>query len=135
SVLKRVTRHSIVWGSGSFGTESKRQLNRDADYRAVRGPLTRAKLRNVGVQCPEVYGDPALLVPFFYWPQVKKEAEVGLVLRWSERSWNALPAGAGVRKIFLKADNIEQVLQQILGCKRIISSSLHGLIIADAYGI
>jgi pyruvyltransferase len=135
SVLKRVTRHSIVWGSGCFGTEAKRQVSRDADYRAVRGPLTRAKLVNVGIRCPEVYGDPALLVPFFYWPTVEITAEVGVILRWSERKWSTIPEGNGVKKIYLKSDNIESVLQDILRCRRVVSSSLHGLIIADAYGI
>lgn len=135
SVMRRVRDDTIVWGSGCFGTEPKKQLNANADYRAVRGPLTRNKLRIAKIPCPEVYGDPALLVPFFHYPQVERTHEVGVILRWSEREWNNCKFGSGIKKIYLKTDKVEEVLDDILSCKKIVSSSLHGLIIADAYGI
>jgi pyruvyltransferase len=135
SVIKRVKEKTVVWGSGSFGTEPKRQLCGEAEYRAVRGPLTRNKLVVAGIDCPRVYGDPALLLPFFFNREIEKTAEIGIVLRWSERKWNGCEFGAGVKKIYLKSEDVEGVLAEILSCKRIISSSLHGLIIADAYSI
>ncbi|WP_146010735.1 polysaccharide pyruvyl transferase family protein [Halomonas heilongjiangensis] len=135
SILKRTTDNSIVWGTGSFGTESKRQVAKEARYLAVRGPLTRTKVMNAGVDCPRVYGDPALLTPMYYWPDVEKKWEVGVVLRWSERKWVKRNFGSGVKKIFLKTEDVESVIKDMLSCKRIITSSLHGLIIADSYGI
>lgn len=135
SVMRRVRDSTIVWGSGCFGTEPRKQLNAHADYRAVRGPLTRNKLRIAKIACPEVYGDPALLAPFFHLPSIEKTHEVGIILRWSERKWNNCSFGDGVKKIYLKTDKVEEVLNDILSCKKIVSSSLHGLIIADAYGI
>lgn len=143
SVLGQVRRHAIVWGAGSFGTElfgrfrgiNVQRFSPMARYCAVRGPLTRNKLRMAGIECPAVYGDPALLVPDYYSPQVDKQYEVGVVLRWSENSWFESPDIPGVRKIFLKTDDVEGTIDAMLSCRRIVTSSLHGLILADAYGI
>lgn len=136
SILSRVQDKSIVWGSGSFGTEQKGQISKEAQYHAVRGPLTRCLVNNVGAKCPDVYGDPALLIPLVYNPDVKKEYEIGVVLRWSEKKWlTEAEVGPGVKIIDLGTDDVEGVLKEMKRCKRILTSSLHGLIIADAYGI
>lgn len=136
SILSRVQDKSIVWGSGAFGTEQRRQISAEAQYHAVRGPLTRCLVNNIGATCPEVYGDPALLIPLVYNPDVAKEYEIGVVLRWSEKKWlTEAEAGPGVKIIDLGTDDVEAVLNAMKRCKRILTSSLHGLIIADAYGI
>lgn len=135
SILARVQDVSHVWGTGSFGTEQTRNISKKAKYHAVRGPLTRSFILNVGAKCPKVYGDPALLTPYLYNPEVEKTHEVGLVLRWSEVEWLKLNPPEGVKIIDLSRGDIEGVLDDILSCKRIVTSSLHGLIIADSYGI
>lgn len=143
SVLAQVRRHAIVWGAGSFGTEQfgkyrgidVQLFSRQARYCAVRGPLTRNKLRMAGIECPPIYGDPALLVPDFYSPQVEKTHEVGIVLRWSENEWFDSLNIQGVRKILLKTDDVEGTIDAMLSCRRLVTSSLHGLILADVYGI
>ena len=135
SVLRYTRPTSIVWGTGSFGDELVKDIPVDADYRAVRGPLTREKILTAGGRCPKVYGDPALLVPLYYSPEVKKTHEVGLVLRWSEQRWKAAEVDPAVRIIDLGTDDVEVVLDAMLSCRRIVSSSLHGLVVADAYGL
>ncbi|UOA28321.1 polysaccharide pyruvyl transferase family protein [Pseudosulfitobacter sp. DSM 107133] len=135
SILNRVRDETVVWGTGSFGPEPPRQINRHATYHAVRGPLTRARVLDKGGACPRVYGDPALLTPLFHRPKVPKTHEIGLVLRWSDTDWLRRSVGDGVRLIDLGTDDVETVLDAMLGCQRIITSSLHGLVIADAYGI
>lgn len=135
SVLSRVQSSSIVWGSGAFGTEQAQQISKKAKYHAVRGPLTRSLVMNQGGKCPAVYGDPALLSPLVYNPSVKIKYDIGLVLRWSETEWLKAKPEAGVKIIDLGTDDIEGVISQMKSCKKIITSSLHGLIIADAYGI
>lgn len=135
SIAKYATPGSTVWGSGFFGDETKKSICTTAKYLSVRGPLTRNLLRIHKVKCPAIYGDPALLVPFFYSPIREKKYKVGIVLRWSEKNWNEIEFGEGIKKIYLGGDEIEPIIDQFLECEAILSSSLHGLIIADAYGI
>lgn len=136
SVVTRARAGSVVWGAGSFGSERRSLFRSDAEYRAVRGPLTRSRLLDVGIDCPRVYGDPALLVPVYFWPETEKTHEVGIVIRHSEHLWrDVAPEGGPVKVIDFGSSDIETVTREILSCRNIISSSLHGLIVADAYGI
>lgn len=135
SIISRATDMSVVWGSGAFGTEIKKHLAPHAKYLAVRGPLTRNLLRIHGIDCPEVYGDPALLMPMVFNPSVQKKYKIGMILRWSEQDWNNTETEEGIKKIYLGTDDVEGTLTDILSCEKIVSSSLHGLILADAYGI
>lgn len=133
SILGHVRDGSIVWGTGSFGTETSANIN--ADYRAVRGPLTRNRIRTLKGECPPIYGDPGLLCPVFYKPKVEKTHEVGVIIRHSEAAWRKSLEKQDILVIDLKTDKIEETIDQICSCKRIVSSSLHGLILSDAYGI
>lgn len=138
SILSHVSDGCVVWGTGSFGTETPKDIAKHAEYRAVRGPLTRNRLEIAKVECPRVFGDPALLVSDYYRPEVEARHEVGVVLRWSESNrFEKLSGGEaeGIKKIILRNDDVEGTLDEILSCKRIVSSSLHGLVIADSYGI
>lgn len=135
SIISRATSMSTVWGSGAFGTELLKNLSPKANYLAVRGPLTRNLLRINGINCPDVYGDPALVMPKVFNPPVQKKFKVGMILRWSENDWNSATEDTDVKKIYLGTDDIEGTLMQILQCETIVSSSLHGIILADAYGI
>ncbi|MCK9795022.1 LicD family protein [Isoptericola sp. 4D.3] len=138
SIINQATARSVVWGSGTYGTEGKDEVSPRARYTAVRGPLTRAKLgahKGFGIQVPEVYGDPALLLPLYYMPEVPITHEYGVVVRWSERRWAKATFGPGVKMIDFARSDVESVVRELLSCRRIVTSSLHGLIVADAYGI
>ncbi|MEA1899070.1 MAG: polysaccharide pyruvyl transferase family protein [Bacteroidota bacterium] len=135
SIISRVNSNSVVWGSGAFGVENENHLTRETKYLAVRGPLTRNLLRIHGGDCPEIYGDPALLLPEVFNPKVEKKYKIGVILRWSEREWNKTEFGHDVKKIYLGTEDIEGTMLDILSCEKIISSSLHGIVLADAYGI
>jgi pyruvyltransferase len=124
-----------VWGAGAFGTEDGWVFGPRATYYAVRGPLSRMRLVTLGIPCPEVYGDPALLAPAYFWPKVPKTHSYGIVARWSERRWHEAEIGPGVRIIDLATTDVEGVIEAMLSCRRIVTGSLHGLVIADAYGI
>lgn len=52
----------VVWGTGLMHPYSK-LVNKPTKVLAVRGPLTKEWLNKNGVNCPTVYGDPALLLP------------------------------------------------------------------------
>jgi pyruvyltransferase len=135
SVLNRANWQSHVWGAGAFGVEDNAVFGPRATYYAVRGPLSRVRLVTLGIRCPEVYGDPALLAPAYFSPKVPKTYQYGIVARWSEPRWHEAEIGPGVRIIDLGTADVEGVIQAILSCRRIVTGSLHGLVIADAYGI
>lgn len=138
SVINQTTDQSIVWGAGTYGTEAKGEAAPHARYTAVRGPLTRDKLGaswGFGIRAPSVFGDPALLLPLYYMPDVPVTHEYGVAVRWSERKWAQASYGPGVKLIDFGSTDVEGVIRDLLSCRRIVTSSLHGLVVADAYGI
>ena len=129
-------RNLEIWGAGLIGDERTMRTKPRAIH-AVRGPLTRAKLENDGIPCPAVYGDPSLLFPLFYTPVVEKRYEIGIVPHYLDQNApdvRRLVNGDGVAVINIKA-GINRVVDQIAQCRLIVSSSLHGLIAAESYGI
>ncbi|MBZ9632336.1 polysaccharide pyruvyl transferase family protein [Salegentibacter sp. LM13S] len=134
SILHHATKHSIVWGSGIIDHE---QEIAEADFRAVRGPQTRGFLLKLGYNCPDVYGDPALLLPKYYNPQVEKKYKIGVVPHYHDYKTAVAFFGdkPGIKVIDLLTMDVEETTREILSCENIISSSLHGLIVAHAYKI
>ncbi|WP_166636552.1 polysaccharide pyruvyl transferase family protein [Salegentibacter sp. 24] len=134
SILHHATTHSIVWGSGIIDHE---QEIAQADFRAVRGPQTRDFLLELGYKCPEVYGDPALLLPKYYNPEVKKKCKIGVIPHYHDYKLavKLFQEDPDIKVIDLLTNDVEEITREILSCENIISSSLHGLIIAHAYKI
>ena len=133
-----VTPNSVIWGSGAISGE-KPLRHKPAKVCAVRGKLTRQYLLKQGVGCPEVYGDPALLLPYVYQPKVEKKYKVGVIPHIHDLD-NSI-----IKKLlqddqfhlikFNNYGNWRTVIDEINMCEMIVSSSLHGLIISDAYNI
>ena len=130
---------SVIWGSGAmFG--NKPLLHKPKKVCSVRGPLTREYLTSQGIDCPEIYGDPALLFPMFYTPQIEKKYKLGIIPHYSDFN---LPHIKDFRDfhpeiLFIKLQNYvswQDIINQICSCEYIVSSSLHGLILSDAYNI
>ena len=133
-----------VWGSGFIIPRSGDIMLRlcNLDVRCVRGHLTLDALRNLGFvrDGQEIaLGDPGLLFPRLLKGSVRKEHEVGVVPHYFDsamgRKLVAALEGIGVHAHFIdvtREDAIE-VVREIGSCERILSSSLHGLITADAF--
>ncbi len=133
SIITAGAQDCTVWGSGLLNTSILNRLNkREIDFRAVRGPVTRAILMDRGFDVPEVYGDPALLTPKFYNPHIEKKYEISLITNMNETK-NTLPEK--VHQINILTDDYKQFVQEIKASKLVISSSLHGIIFAEAYGV
>ena len=61
-----------VWGAGTKPFRTSKDYLRKLpcfDFRAVRGPLTREAFLEIGCETSQVYGDPALLLPYLYDPR------------------------------------------------------------------
>lgn len=137
SILHYANYNSIIWGSGFMNDHESTQAKRD-NIKAVRGWLTANK-----VGCTTV-GDPALLMPLLL-PQsaVDKTFEIGFIPHYIELddfSGRIYPNLNSIVRdnstvINLRTIDIEKTISQICKCRLILSSSLHGLILAHAYGI
>ena len=135
SVLGLTCVDAVVWGSGTLGSTalSKRYIKSSKlDIRAVRGPLTRDFLRSAGKKCPQVYGDPAILMPRIYMPAATdKKYPCTLVLHHSHTP----PADTrGAHLLAITTEDYKHFIDEIVASQRVISSSLHGIILAESYG-
>lgn len=136
SILGTADSHAQVWGSG-FIREDEQVLDTPRAVFAVRGPLTRNLLLKAGISCPEVYGDPALLLPRFFDPAVAVTHEVGVIPHVVDKGcdWIREHQHTPGVKIIDVEGGVWNFVKDVKSCKIILSSSLHGLICADAYGI
>lgn len=128
-----------MWGSGHLkpsDMEAVKRVDGDLDVRAVRGPRTRNALLKLGVACPEIYGDPAILLPFLIAKSPSIPDKVGVVPHYSQfkEMSSAAESDPRVRVIDVRRP-WQEVVKEISSCEAVISSSLHGLIVGETYGI
>lgn len=122
----------IVWGSGILFNNEKVD---NGKFLAVRGKYTQKRLLELGYDCPSVFGDPALLLPLVYNKKLEKTHKLGMIPHHTQyEHFAGYEEKHGIKVINLIGD-IEGILNQILSCEKIISSSLHGVIVAQAYNI
>jgi pyruvyltransferase len=113
---------TVVWGSGLLYGE--RTDVGHLDVRAVRGALT---ARSAGIDVP--LGDPGILVPRL-WSKPSVRRGLGVVRHYAddrEYPWADAVMDA--------ARPVSEVIEFIGSCERVASSSLHGHIVATAWGI
>lgn len=141
SIIQFGYQNTTIWGSGFLEKEPFLKKNlfqrwplRRLDVRAVRGPLTRERLLQFGHNCPEIYGDPGILMPLIYKPKVEISKEYMIIPHFTKDSYYIDKYGKE-NVISMISDDYKNVIDQICSCKKIISSSLHGIILAEAYGI
>ncbi|MFC8681512.1 polysaccharide pyruvyl transferase family protein [Microbacterium ureisolvens] len=147
---------AVVWGTG---VPSRREFSTNSastryDVRAVRGPVSARNYRSWGIQVPDVYGDPAWFVPSIIAEPAIKRFELGVIPHISEVSAPRSDApsrdglfryavdgadGAAVAIIntwhHATWEGLLATVQLIRSCRRIVSRSFHGVVLAEAYGI
>lgn len=134
SILEVANKNSIVWGSGIM---RRYDFTKKAKFLAVRGPITRQRLLELGYKVPELYGDPAILLPTIFNSKPKKKYKLGIIPHYvdfdeiNEKFENEKE----LKIVDLLTNDVEKVLTEILECELIISSSLHGIIVPHSYGI
>lgn len=135
SIIQLSQTADVIWGSGMNGNDLHRKSFpfQHLDVRAVRGPLTQKFLKKLGIKAPSIYGDPALLLPYLF-PEFK-------VHRPAKFKYIVIPHISEMH-LFEGKDNIvlptapwQEIVKKILQSKLVISSSLHGIIVAEAFGI
>ena len=114
-----------IIGTGFMNEDSK--VNRKIEsVVACRGKLTSDKL---GLRKCMV-GDPAIILPKLYMPKIETKYDIGFAPHFKAQH-NKIE-GAYIINL---TDPVNVVLNNILSCNRVITSSLHVLIICDIYGI
>lgn len=129
SVLSYGNSRSEIWGSGF--------MNWNEDFHggtiyALRGELSASK---IGCKKCMAYGDPALLLPLLYTPRNRTKHIVGIIPHWKETSFFKRIYGDKYRLVDLRSTDVESIIDEICSCQLVLSSSLHGIIVAHAYGI
>lgn len=121
-----------VLGSGRLYPDSELNWNSNINVLALRGPLSAAFLKR---DC--ALGDPGLLADELV-PVQSREYDLGILPHWSDtdltnnltfvgHKWSTL--------VINPRDNPIKVITYIGRCKKLVTSSLHGLIVADSFGI
>lgn len=127
----------IIWGSGIRTIDQPCNYNK-LDVRAVRGPITKRYLEKKNIFVPEVFGDPALLYTSYFNIDldIEYKNKVGFVPHFTvlNKYNNYFNLSSNI-KIISPLDNVNTILSRIKACTYIISSSLHGLIMADSFNI
>jgi pyruvyltransferase len=139
SVISAGIQDCTVWGSGVlYTTLGYRIKDRDLDIRSVRGPMTRMLLMEYGYVVPEIYGDPAIFMPEIYKPSnVQKSYKYGIVdHKNGSKHLNDLSGLDGnYILIDIKTRDYKKFIDDLVSVEYVISTSLHGIILAESYGI
>lgn len=139
SVLDNLNRrNSVICGAGFQKVDAIIKV-KPSLVLAVRGPLSRDILIRNKVECPEIYGDPAILLPLYYKkPNPIKAWDVGIIAHYIDKPIldrsSIIESGYSYKIIDIEAP-IETVIDDICSSRFIFSSSLHGIIVAHAYSI
>jgi pyruvyltransferase len=132
SMLDDDITNCIIWGCGIAWM--KDTVRKPLEFRAVRGPISYKRTIDCGHSCPEIWGDPALLLPLLYKPKRRNEYRLGIIPHYIDLAKVVKLYGENNNiKIINILDPIEKVIDDIIDCDNIVSSSLHGLITAQAY--
>lgn len=132
---RRPWRKLAVWGSGFMSSESADYWPQRLEYHAVRGPLTAARIAG-GAEV--ALGDPAILLPLVWSAPAVKKHPVLVVPHFASHNAFAEMYGNLLPKHWKMLDlrnDPKTVCESIAASEFVITSSLHGLIVADAYGV
>ncbi|MBR9764267.1 MAG: polysaccharide pyruvyl transferase family protein [Rhodobacteraceae bacterium] len=125
-------RKPVVWGTGMLKPVQVDFLE-NVDVALLRGPISESLL---GVSVPG-YGDPGLLMAEVI-DAPAREDRIGLVPHYAQLedpAFREIVAAHPVLKLIDVRGDALEVCRQIASCAHVVSSSLHGLIVADSFGV
>ena len=131
---------TIVWGTGVSGQD--RLFTIPKEIRSVRGKKSIEFLQQKNMPYPALVGDPALILPLFYQPKNKeKKYKLGIiphVIDLEHPIIKQIQSENSNEVLIINLSKFEKwtdIIDQICSCESIASSSLHGLITSDTYGV
>ncbi len=135
SILNWDMKNAIAWGAGIASRDDKAGIEKVV---MVRGLISKYAAILRGVENEITVGDPALLLPNFYLPKTGKKYRLGIFPHYVDTdvvSYNLLSRFPEDVVLINPLAGIEEIIDLMCNCGNIVSSSLHGLIVADAYSI
>lgn len=114
-------------------------MPKTSGYLAVRGRITREYVLNhiKNANKDMVLCDPGLLLSKLYTPvkPMAKTHKVGIIPHYVDESKVRKLYGEKYHIISMRTNDIEKLVDDILSCEVILSSSLHGIIFSHSYGV
>lgn len=139
-VVRRSDMH--IWGTGLMHSPSPQKVKelstKSWTIHAVRGQRTRSALQDrLGWQVPDVVGDPGLLFPLVHSANTSSRPDnVSVVPHYSHKGLVTRDLVESQDCNFVDVERApEQVADDIASSKLVISTSLHGIILAQAYQV
>lgn len=124
----------FLWGTGLLNPFYRKDFLENVRVRLLRGPVSAAFLR---LKMDE-FGDPGLLAPEAVGPVSERLDRVAIIPHHSQmedpRFVDMVEADPALQLIDVRLDPVT-VCREIARSAHVFSASLHGLIVADAYGV
>ncbi len=137
SIFSHQITRGIIWGAGAafeadLDPSKLHPPSDDLKIVATRGPLSKALVEQAG-HTPVTAGDPVLLLPLFYTPKPKPRQSLGIICSWVDHSEVHAKYGHSV-PVVNASSPVEDVIDVLASWDVVVSSCLHGLVAAVAYG-
>lgn len=137
SILHFARTDDIIWGSGINGKIALDKLKfTNLDIKALRGPLTQEVLKKMNIHTPDIFGDPALLMPTLFpnlkYTPIKNKITIIPNLNEYEECLKITPK---TYNLISPLRHWTFVFKEILSSEIVYTSSLHGLIICEAFKV
>ena len=154
SIMCHINNKSIIFGTGFISNNgdlggsnclstSNIKYHTPHEIIVVRGPLSRQRMLDFDINCPENYGDPLILLPCLNNSYVNiQDNIIGIIPHFVDKNnenykllkTNLEKKGYIVNFIDIEVGtNHKKIIDEINNCKYIISSSLHGVIMGIVY--
>lgn len=130
-----------IWGTGFVCYKEKDTpfYRRNMRFAAVRGELSKKRVEDIlGKELDIPTGDAGILASYLLSEPVEKKYSVGIIAHYKEQDEPVFQKLVETypQSLFIDVRQTpDVVIRKIASCECIISSSLHGLIIADGLGI
>lgn len=140
SVLNLLERPGTdIWGSGLIAPLHEKSIRHLREHKpsrihAVRGWRTYKELtQKLGWEVPRIFGDPALLLPRVYSPKDFSSFDSVIIPHYQHAKY--FEKFSDEFNVLNVERSAEEVVSEIANAQSVVSTSLHGLIVAQAYGV
>lgn len=134
SILHWADSQSVICGAGFMFSDAQLAVPPKAIV-CVRGPLTAGLLQKQGITLPNRFADPGVLAPLLFKNTGKIKFKIGIIPHYHDAGsvWikHCKNQGFPIIDVFAPPKKFFHKIQQ---CEVLLSSSLHGLIFAHAFG-